>query len=651
MTSIGALVPYPDPPTSREVGHSGNPERWAIILNPTPGRTLNELYSTTGQILATHANRMAYRLGLGPDVVARQIAGFFGTGEERQLRLTSLRNERSVKLERDCSRLMGYSLSDESPKTQRQAFERIVTLSTRFPDLRPLFLGAKCMQGVSIFQSDISAFWDRSDSSLDSEWSFWRTFAATCLSETDIAVILEELPVSQRANCSQNGGGLSAIERLLIAHNCQTGAESIFSRALCIRYLAGILELPGFWMDSGSVYNDVAKKLCLDMVRILKDIAIDTLPSDESPKLEAPFDYEGIDILAEAILVGMSNWLREMDFMNRALQPWYAGFREAVQLLRRPLAAALLPNSFSLATSSSFEKDLPHICREVEFDVLVESSTNTTPADESRAPVAGLYYAEHFDIPGQESRAHGSASPEQAVDLSVPHETMVTSGVAFENDSQQFTVAQEADFSVLLEDMMTSGTSFKNTEPTQQFTIAILGASAVGKTALTSRLIHDVFVVDEFDPTIENRYRQPIKVDGESSSLEILDTGAADTYTFMIDNWIESAQGFILVFSLTEQVSLEEVVNFRRKILKLKGPDSPIVVVGTKSDFVSKREVSAATIESLARTWDLPFYETSAKHNWRVKDVFKDVVRQMRRLPPNAATEQKKEQKLKKWRR
>lgn len=63
----------------------------------------------------------------------------------------------------------------------------------------------------------------------------------------------------------------------------------------------------------------------------------------------------------------------------------------------------------------------------------------------------------------------------------------------------------------------------------------------------------------------------------------------------------------------------------------------PIVVAATESDLVHEREVPAATLESLANQWKIPFYETSAKRNRHINDVFEDLVRQMRRrYPPDA---------------
>ncbi|KAF8185490.1 hypothetical protein K438DRAFT_1765724 [Mycena galopus ATCC 62051] len=108
---VGALVPYTGPlPQEEAVVSWKNTERWAMIRNPVPGRTLDGVYSVIAQTLETHANRAAHRLGLGPNVVAGKITSFFGTGAERQLRLGALWDEIPEKLERNCFRLMEYTL-------------------------------------------------------------------------------------------------------------------------------------------------------------------------------------------------------------------------------------------------------------------------------------------------------------------------------------------------------------------------------------------------------------------------------------------------------------------------------------------------------------------------------------------------------------
>jgi len=166
----------------------------------------------------------------------------------------------------------------------------------------------------------------------------------------------------------------------------------------------------------------------------------------------------------------------------------------------------------------------------------------------------------------------------------------------------------------------------------REFNVVVLGAGGVGKSALTVRFIRDVFV-ETYDPTIEEEYRRTMTVDGQLDSLEVLDTAGAEQFNSLNEVYLKSGRGFVLVFSLTQEATLREVDNLRKQILRVKGGDAkvPMVVVGTKLDLVNEREVSREAIQSLSSRWGVPFYETSAKRNWHVTEVFEGLLRQMRK--------------------
>ncbi|KAH9925527.1 P-loop containing nucleoside triphosphate hydrolase protein [Fomitopsis serialis] len=132
--------------------------------------------------------------------------------------------------------------------------------------------------------------------------------------------------------------------------------------------------------------------------------------------------------------------------------------------------------------------------------------------------------------------------------------------------------------------------------------------------------------IEQYNPTIEEEYRCELIVDGHKC-----------VFTALNEKYLKNARGFLLVFSLTQESSLRDIENLRQQIYLAKGSDKdiPIVVVGTKLDLSNEREVSRATIHELAESWKLPFYETSAKRNWHVTDVFEDLVRQMRKHSPD----------------
>jgi hypothetical protein len=115
MTTSRALIPY-DCHSKNVVAkiEQDPPSGWTVVLdalrNPSPGRTLDQVYSTLGKAVERQANRVAYSLGLGPHVLVRKLASYFGNGEERIQRLKLLRTSVPPKLEKQCLKLMKYTL-------------------------------------------------------------------------------------------------------------------------------------------------------------------------------------------------------------------------------------------------------------------------------------------------------------------------------------------------------------------------------------------------------------------------------------------------------------------------------------------------------------------------------------------------------------
>ena len=56
---------------------------------------------------------------------------------------------------------------------------------------------------------------------------------------------------------------------------------------------------------------------------------------------------------------------------------------------------------------------------------------------------------------------------------------------------------------------------------------------------------------------------------------------------------MRSGEGFLLVFSVTDRTSFEEVSRFHKQILRVKDRDEfPIMLVGNKADLQQQRVVS-----------------------------------------------------------
>jgi GTPase SAR1 family protein len=71
--------------------------------------------------------------------------------------------------------------------------------------------------------------------------------------------------------------------------------------------------------------------------------------------------------------------------------------------------------------------------------------------------------------------------------------------------------------------------------------------------------------------------------------------------------------GFILVFSLTDKHSFEEIKKIKEQIVEAKDTESiACVIVGNKKDLVDKRAVSAEEANAFAKSIGSTFVDTSA---------------------------------------
>ncbi|ROT64798.1 Ras-like protein [Penaeus vannamei] len=158
----------------------------------------------------------------------------------------------------------------------------------------------------------------------------------------------------------------------------------------------------------------------------------------------------------------------------------------------------------------------------------------------------------------------------------------------------------------------------------------IQDTGGVGKSALTIQLIQNHFV-DEYDPTIEDSYRKQVVIDGETCLLDILDTAGQEEYSAMRDQYMRTGEGFLLVFAVNNAKSFEDISAYREQIKRVKDADVvPMVLVGNKCDL-QVRAMDMQQAREVAKNYDIPFIETSAKTRMGVDDAFYTLVREIRK--------------------
>uniref|UniRef100_U5EVV1 Putative ras oncoprotein at 64b n=1 Tax=Corethrella appendiculata TaxID=1370023 RepID=U5EVV1_9DIPT len=166
----------------------------------------------------------------------------------------------------------------------------------------------------------------------------------------------------------------------------------------------------------------------------------------------------------------------------------------------------------------------------------------------------------------------------------------------------------------------------------QTLKTVVVGGGGVGKSAITIQFIQSYFVTD-YDPTIEDSYTKQCVIDDIPVKLDILDTAGQEEFSAMREQYMRSGEGFLLVFSVTDHSSFEEMFKFHRQILRVKDRDEfPMLMVGNKSDLEHQRHVSLDEAQQLSRQLKIPYIECSAKLRINVDQAFHELVRVVRKF-------------------
>eukprot|EP00042_Codosiga_hollandica_P038406 m.312314 g.312314 ORF g.312314 m.312314 type:complete len:356 (+) comp55384_c1_seq9:564-1631(+) len=172
-----------------------------------------------------------------------------------------------------------------------------------------------------------------------------------------------------------------------------------------------------------------------------------------------------------------------------------------------------------------------------------------------------------------------------------------------------------------------------------EFQIALLGASRVGKSMIGVRFVQGVYA-DNYDPKIEDSYRKMTEFGGQPCIMTALEPPLSNLFGTERDDCIAQAEGFIIVYSITDADSFQEAAKMWETICRIKqDPRPPIVLVGAKSDLESERVVTAAQGAACAAAWGLAadqFMEVSARTNTNIDQLFANIMLQVDRRSTQA---------------
>ncbi|CAM8961786.1 unnamed protein product [Rhodiola kirilowii] len=161
--------------------------------------------------------------------------------------------------------------------------------------------------------------------------------------------------------------------------------------------------------------------------------------------------------------------------------------------------------------------------------------------------------------------------------------------------------------------------------------LLLIGDSGVGKSCLLLRFSDDSFTTS-FITTIGIDFKiRTVELDGKRIKLQIWDTAGQERFRTITTAYYRGAMGILLVYDVTDESSFNNIKNWIRNIEQHASDNVNKVLVGNKADMdESKRAVPTAKGQALADEYGIKFFETSAKTNLNVEQVFFSIAKDIK---------------------
>nr|XP_057923478.1 ras-related protein Rab-21 [Doryrhamphus excisus] len=161
------------------------------------------------------------------------------------------------------------------------------------------------------------------------------------------------------------------------------------------------------------------------------------------------------------------------------------------------------------------------------------------------------------------------------------------------------------------------------------FKVVLLGEGCVGKTSLVLRYCENKFN-DKHITTLQASFlNKKLNITGKRVNLAIWDTAGQERFHALGPIYYRDSNGAVLVYDVTDDDSFQKVKSWVKELRKMLGNDICLCIVGNKIDLDKDRNVSTEEAESYAASVGAKHYQTSAKLNKGIEELFLDLCKRM----------------------
>ena len=153
------------------------------------------------------------------------------------------------------------------------------------------------------------------------------------------------------------------------------------------------------------------------------------------------------------------------------------------------------------------------------------------------------------------------------------------------------------------------------------FKIMLIGDASVGKSSILYKMLNKE---QKEKPTIGfDLLNLNIKVDEKICKIEIWDTCGQENYRSLMTKFYQNASLMILVYSINNRISFEELNYWRDQIKKFCKEDIKIILVGNKKDLEKERVVQFSEGKEYCENNNFQYFvETSIQDLESIQKIF-----------------------------
>ncbi|KXJ68675.1 ras-related protein Rab-35 [Aedes albopictus] len=162
------------------------------------------------------------------------------------------------------------------------------------------------------------------------------------------------------------------------------------------------------------------------------------------------------------------------------------------------------------------------------------------------------------------------------------------------------------------------------------FKLLIIGDSGVGKSSLLIRFSDNTFS-GSYITTIGVDFKiRTVVINGERVKLQIWDTAGQERFRTITNTYYRGTHGVIVVYDVTNG---ESFANVKRWLQEIESNCDVVnkVLVGNKNDDPARKVVITEDAQRFANQMDIQLFETSAKDNINVEEMFLAITEQVLR--------------------